>query len=246
MKLKQVDVIRKERLLAVLYAVVIAAGLWHTNSIAAVQTFSFPTEKKVILIDAGHGGWDPGKVGRNDTLEKDLNLAIMEKLQMMLEQGGAYTVTTRATDDALSKNKRTDLSARKNMAYDYKADILVSIHQNSYPQASVKGAQVFYFDNSDKSKLLAESIQSRIVSFLDPGNVRGSKANDNYYLLKKTAVPAVIVECGFLTNETDRQNLLEDDYQEKIAWSIYMGIVDYFEALDAEDAKADSYNTNPN
>jgi N-acetylmuramoyl-L-alanine amidase len=203
-----------------------------------VPTFSFPTEKKVILIDAGHGGWDPGKVGRGNVLEKDLNLAIAEKLQMMLEQGGAFTVTTRTTDTALADSKKGDLSARKNMAYDYEADILVSIHQNSYPKANIKGAQVFYFDNSEKSKLLAESIQGRVVEFLDPGNIRGSKANDAYYLLKKTAVPAVIVECGFLTNETDLQNLADDGYQEKVAWSIYMGIVDYFDTLAKESPAA--------
>lgn len=235
MKIKIFDVIRKDQILAVLYVIVIIGGLLKTNTIESTLTFSMPTGKKIILIDAGHGGWDPGKVGRNNTLEKDINLAIAEKLQMMLEQGGAYIVTTRAEDTALSNDKRQDLNARKDMAYNYKVDILVSIHQNSYPKASIKGAQVFYFDNSEKSKLLADSIQNQIVSFLDPNNKRGSKANGNYYLLKKTSVPAVIVECGFLTNDYEREKLLEDEYQERVAWSIYMGIVNYFEALEKEN-----------
>lgn len=221
--------IRKEQVLLVLYTVVIFAGLLKVYVTESVPTFMMPTDKKVIMLDAGHGGWDPGKIGFGDVVEKDINLAITKKVQRNLELSGAFVVTTRLTDTALADGKRRDLDARRNLSNNLSADIIVSIHQNSYPSPNVKGAQVFYYDNSEKSKRLAECIQNKIVEFIDPGNKRGSKENGSYYMLKKTTVPAVIVECGFLSNYSEGKKLSKDEYQEKIAWAIYMGIVDYYD-----------------
>lgn len=184
--------------------------------------------KKIIVIDAGHGGWDPGKVGKNDKLEKDINLAIAEDLQVLLELGGAVVFLTRATDTALADKKNADLKARAAMPTNLWADIFISIHQNAFPSAKVRGAQAFYFDKSEESHHLAEAIQGRIKSFLDIANNKGAKADTNYFLLKNTKTPAVLIECGFLTNPEELQLLTEENYQEKMAWAIYLGILDYF------------------
>jgi len=184
--------------------------------------------KKVIVIDAGHGGWDPGKLGINDTIEADINLAIAEDLQVLLDSAGATVFLTRAGDNALGDTKNTDLAARANMPCNMQAHIFISIHQNAFHTSKVSGAQTFYYGDSDQSKQLAEAIQASLRSFLDNENRKEAKADDSYYLLKKTATPAVIVECGFLTNEAEAQLLSREDYQEKVAWGIYLGILDYF------------------
>jgi N-acetylmuramoyl-L-alanine amidase len=191
-------------------------------------TATLSVSGKVVVIDAGHGGWDPGKVGKNDTLEAHINLAITEDLQILLDLAGATVFLTRAQDMALADTKDADLSARAAMPTDMRADIFVSIHQNAFHAGNVSGAQAFYYEDSQESKQLAEAIQARLGSFLDPQNRKKAKADDNYYLLKKTETPAVIVECGFLTNEAEAGMLTREDYQEKVAWGIYLGILDYF------------------
>lgn len=225
--------VRKEQILAVLYVVIIAAGVITTFRTDAVTTFFMPAAKKIILIDAGHGGKDPGMVG-GETLEKDLNLEIAQKLQAYLEQGGSVVLLTRADDGALGSKKGSDMRERKEISLASKADLLISIHQNSYPQEEIKGAQVFYYNESDSSKRLAECIQSEIKKFADPENHRSAKANTNYYILKQTKMPAVIVECGFLSNSAERKNLESEEYQEKMAWSIYKGILNYFDGQPGE------------
>lgn len=238
MKRKLFDNIKKEQALLVLFVIVIFGGIVRIRTFRhedTVATFSAPVNKRVIQIDPGHGGWDPGKVADNGVLEKDINLQIADKLQNFLEQGGAYVITSRAEDEALGDSKREDMDNRKNMASDLKAEIIVSIHQNSYPRQEIKGAQVFYYKDAEQSKILAESIQARFISSLDNENTRQAKPNSDYYMLKRTPTPAVIVECGFLSNKTENENLTSDDYQEKVAWAIYMGIVDYFDNINKAD-----------
>ena len=186
-----------------------------------------PLDRKVIVLDAGHGGWDPGMVS-GKVEEKHINLSISQKLQAFLEQGGATVIITRLDDSDLAKNKSGDMNVRRLIANTSHADIFVSIHQNSYATSNVKGAQVFYFNESDNSQKLATFVQGRIREFVDSGNKFKAKANSNYYVLKQTEMPAVLVECGFLTNYSERQKLTSDEYQEKMAWGIYLGIVDYF------------------
>ncbi|MCL2169010.1 MAG: N-acetylmuramoyl-L-alanine amidase [Defluviitaleaceae bacterium] len=185
---------------------------------------------KVIVIDAGHGGWDPGKISDEGHEEAPVNLAIAGFLQQYLEiSGGAIVFTTRGDCVALGDTKRADLRARANMPTDLHADIFISIHQNSFPKSSVKGAQVFYYETSAQSKRLAEAIQVRITSFLDPENGKAAKGVSNIFLLEETATPAVVMECGFFTNPDELKKLLTEEYQQKIAWAIYLGILDYFE-----------------
>jgi N-acetylmuramoyl-L-alanine amidase len=226
-------VIDRKQALLLLYSVVMLAGTLKVYGSGMASVFFTPTTKKIILLDAGHGGWDPGKIDARGRLEKDINLSIVKKLQKNLEIGGSFVFTTRITDTALSDGKRQDLDNRRELADTLRADMLVSVHQNSYPDPSVRGAQVFYYGTSEKSKRLAECIQSRMMSSLNQNKKRAAKANDNYYMLKRTSIPAVIVECGFMSNASDSAKLVDNDYQEKIAWAIYMGITDYFSGAGA-------------
>lgn len=189
-----------------------------------------PVNEKIVILDAGHGGWDPGKAGIQGEHEKEINLKIMSRLQMLLEQGGALVYITRATDEALGETKIDDMRNRRLIADEMMGDILVSIHQNAFSNSSAKGAQVFYHHTSTDGQQLAEDIQYYLKSFADPDNKRESKSNDDYYILRSTSMPSVLVECGFLSNPEEERLLNTEEYQEKIAWSIYMGILKYFES----------------
>lgn len=205
---------------------IVGAGRVYINE--ARQTAALPVNGRHIVVDAGHGGADPGKVAEDGTKEKNINLAICEKLTGFLQQGGAVVTPTRMSDEALDKSKRKDLSSRAELASDSRVDLFVSIHQNSFPDSSVKGAQVFYYKKSDEGKKLAVSIQKRLKEVCDISNDRAAKANADYYILKKSSVPGVIVECGFLSNGDEHNKLLDEKYQEKLAWAVYMGILDYY------------------
>jgi len=152
------------------------------------------------------------------------------KLQQYLEQGDCYVLMTRAEDLALGDSKRSDMAGRKEIVNESQSDLLVSIHQNSFPKSSVSGPQVFYYNNSSNSRKLAEFIQLRLIEFLETPKRRAAKPNDDYYMLKQTDIPAVIVECGFLSNDNEKNKLLDEKYQQKTAWAVYMGVLDYFEA----------------
>lgn len=209
----------------------IGACLVHTAWEQRAAHAMFPMIDATIVLDAGHGGWDPGKTGTNGADEKLLNLAVVEKLTEYLEQGGAEVIPTRDSDAALGKGKKTDMAERKKIANETGADILVSIHQNAFPSAKAKGAQVFYHKSSEKGKVLAECVQESLRSRVDGSNMRQAKENKDYYILRTTGIPAVIVECGFLSNAEEERLLNDADYQEKLAWAIYCGILDYFEKI---------------
>ncbi|MCI1931604.1 MAG: N-acetylmuramoyl-L-alanine amidase [Clostridia bacterium] len=196
----------------------------------ATKTAFMPLDKKIVVIDAGHGGWDPGKTGLKGENEKDINLAIAKKLTMLLESGGAVVYTVRNDDEALGNSKSEDMRGRKNIVDTSGADILVSIHQNSFPSEEIKGAQVFYHGSSDEGKELAGFIQKKLSEILDNSNERVEKSNESYYILRKVDIPAVIVECGFLSNPDEEIKLNSNEYQNKTAWAIYCGIVDYFDS----------------
>lgn len=220
--------ITRNKLLATLYISIIVAGTFISYHNESVAVATMPFNNKCIVIDAGHGGFDPGKVAKDGVTEKTINLAIAQKLSGFLEQGGATVAYTRTEDSALSESKREDLKNRIVVAEGSDADIFVSIHQNSFPKSNVKGAQVFYYKNSPEGKRLALLIQSRLKEVADIDNERTPKENDNYYVLKKIDIPSVIVECGFLSNGVEHDKLMSNEYQEKLAWAIYMGILDYF------------------
>lgn len=210
---------------------IIGTCLVHTALGQRAAHAMFPMMDATIVLDAGHGGWDPGKTGTNGADEKLLNLAVVEKLAEYLEQGGAEVILTRDSDAALGKGKKADMAERKKIVNETGADILVSIHQNAFPSARAKGAQVFYHKSSEKGKVLAECVQESLRSRVDGSNIRQAKENKEYYILRTTEIPAVIVECGFLSNAEEERLLNDAEYQEKLAWAIYCGILDYFEKI---------------
>ncbi|WP_271713832.1 N-acetylmuramoyl-L-alanine amidase CwlD [Anaeromicropila herbilytica] len=188
--------------------------------------------KVTVYLDAGHGGFDPGKVGVNQALEKDINLSITLKLKAFLEQNGINVIMTREDDRGLyqesdTNKKMADLKKRVELINESDAVIAVSIHQNSFPQENVKGAQVFYHQLSAEGKELAEILQEQIKQSIADGNKRVAKPNDSYYMLKKSRCPLVIVECGFLSNYTEASLLCDEGYQTKMAWAIQTGIMSY-------------------
>lgn len=215
----------------ILCACILAEKGWERASSRQVKSAD---PKWTVVIDAGHGGNDPGKIGVDDSLEKDLNLIIAKKVQKILEQQEIEVVMTRESDAGLyeeqtSNKKVQDMKNRCLLINQTQPDCVVSIHQNSYHEESVNGAQVFYYGTSDEGKRLAETLQEKLVSYVDPENHRQAKANESYYLLKKTEVPIVIVECGFLSNWEEAKKLQEDSYQNQIAWAVAMGILSYLE-----------------
>jgi len=164
-------------------------------------------------------------------LEKEINLAIALKLQRYLEQGGSYVLLTRADDDALGETKRADMAGRTAIANTEHGDLLISIHQNSFPDSRASGPQVFYYGDSEQSRRLAESVQSQMSGMLDTRR-REAKANENYFMLKRTTIPAIIVECGFLSNPGDRALLVTEAHQQRVAWAIYVGVVNFLNGIE--------------
>ena len=204
---------------------------------ASSGTVQVGKRKPCVVIDAGHGGSDPGKVGINGALEKDINLSIALRLKQFLEANDIEVVLTRETDaglydDDASNKKVQDMKRRVSIIEEAAPKVTVSIHQNSYPEEYVHGAQVFYYNTSAEGKKLAEIVQERLIEDIDPQNTRQVKANDSYYLLKKTATPIVIVECGFLSNAQEAAKLCDQLYQEKLAWAIHLGILQYLNSAE--------------
>ena len=217
----------------VIVGLVLLAAVIETGR--SVYTWSQQAAKQpryTIVIDPGHGGNDPGKIGINDVPEKDVNLAISLELKEILEQNDCRVVMTRQKDEALyqagdTNKKVADLRARCQMINDSGADAVISIHQNSYPSSDVHGAQVFYPQGSEKSKQLADHIQSALIKGLDPNNHREAKANAEYYLFRDNPYPIVIVECGFLSNPEELRSLQDNNYQKKAVQCILDGIESY-------------------
>ena len=211
-----------------------AASVFSSRISAEKAANAEQTENKeqiCVVIDAGHGGADPGKVGINNALEMDINLQIAEMLKKFLEAEDIKVVMTREDENGLydegaSNKKVQDMKRRLAIIEEAEPVLVVSIHQNSYHEEYVKGSQVFYYQTSEKSKELAELLQEQL-RLLDAENHRQAKGNDSYYLLKKTSRPIVIVECGFLSNRAEAEKLITPFYQEKLAWNIHMGIMKY-------------------
>ncbi len=220
-----------ETAVCVAMAVMLVVTGWKALKETAVFVSGDRAEQeRCIVIDAGHGGDDPGKVGINGALEKDINLQIAQKVKMYLELEGIKVVMTRTDSNGLydpgAQNKKVQDMKRRIAVIEEAAPILtVSIHQNSYPEEYVMGAQVFYYKGSDGSKNAAEIMQKSLRNRLNPENKREAKANGSYYLLKKTSSPIIIVECGFLSNTEEAEKLSDDTYQEQVAWAVFMGIM---------------------
>ena len=206
------------------------AGLVMVSKKLEKYVNSDKVEKKeyTVVLDAGHGSSDSGKVGINGVLEKDINLSISKKTKKYLEEKGIRVVMTRDKDEPLAEGengnrKVQDMKARVKRINDTKPDLAVSIHQNSYHEESIHGAQDFYYEHSESGEKDARILQEALLA-VDPDNTRQVKANTTYYLLKRTEVPILIVECGFLSNQEEAEKLASEDYQKEIAKAIANGI----------------------
>lgn len=218
-----------------LVLVITISSLFSEKGLKLLKSMTEAEARNItIVLDAGHGGFDPGKIGVNKALEKDINLSIAYKLKHLLEEKGIKVIMTREDDNGLYKatdrdKKSVDMRKRVSIINSSDALFAVSIHQNSFSQESSRGAQVFYHQNSTEGKVIAETIQERMKQSLNDGNHRLAKANGSYYMLRNTKCPLVIVECGFLSNWREASLLIDDAYQEKIASAIQLGIMEYID-----------------
>lgn len=191
-------------------------------------------KQKMVVIDPGHGGIDGGAVSVLGDDEQGINLAISLKLRDKLKDKGIGVVMTRETDAGLygesdSNKKVADMKARCSLINEVNPDLMVSVHQNNYSSEGVKGAQVFYYSHSTEGEKAAVILQNHLREELDKNNERKAKNNDNYYILINVKCPAVIAECGFLSNYSEAELLKSDEYQEKVAQALCDGICEYLE-----------------
>ena len=193
--------------------------------------------KKIkVLIDPGHGGVDQGTSGDSGSGEAPLNLAIAEKLMKFLEGSGYDVEMTRYEDEGLYSLKSSTIRAKKNedlenrveMINNSEADMVVSIHLNSFPQKQYSGAHVFYQNKSQTGKIAADMIQESLKSILDANNKRVPQVKKGIRIMDDTNIPVLLIECGFLSNDTEEKKLISEKYQEKTAWAIYTGLMRYF------------------
>lgn len=220
------------------FLIILSAMLYLTfmaNSSAA-ETSSNPFMRKTIIVDAGHGGDDGGAIGIDGTVEKDINLDIALKLEKILKFYGFNVIMTRTEDvmtcddglDSLRKRKVSDIHNRFNLMRKNPDAVFISVHQNKFEDTSQHGTQVFYSGNNEKSKVLAEAIQTSITSAVQPENGRVVKKSDSgIYLLYHAEIPAVLVECGFISNPDEVKKLKDESYRMKLAILIADGLLKY-------------------
>jgi N-acetylmuramoyl-L-alanine amidase len=203
--------------------------------LAPARPTSAPVGNRVVLIDPGHGGIDSG-ASAGTVYEKDLNLQIAKILKNYIEENGGICYMTRDCDtntadpnrDKSTSQKMSDLKMRKKMIDDCKADIFISIHVNKFEQSKYSGFQTFYNGSLAESKELGEKIQASVKDVLKDGNTRVAKdAGSGIFVLKGNKIPSVLVECGFLSNENECKKLQNPEYQRKLAWGIYLGIIGF-------------------
>ncbi|MBS4534850.1 N-acetylmuramoyl-L-alanine amidase CwlD [Clostridium sp. D2Q-14] len=228
--------IRKRNLLLI-PIVILAVFLYFYQEEQMVKTFSNPIMNQIVILDAGHGGFDPGAKGSLDRSEDDINLEITLKLRKLIEQGGGIAVLTREIDEDLTteksqsyrQKKNEDLRNRRILINGSEPDVFISVHLNSFPQSQYYGAQTFYKKGSEESEKIAKNIQDELRKILDKNNDRQPQSRDSIYLIREAECPSVLVECGFLSNSKEEKLLNDSEYQQKVAWSIYMGLVKSFE-----------------
>lgn len=208
----------------------------ETETIDTVPTVTLPVSGKTIVVDAGHGVPDEGAESSQGTTEAETNLAIALKLQNLLETSGCTVLLTRSDENAiydidsktLKQKKISDIHNRVKIGNESQADIFVSIHLNKIPQQQYSGWQCFYKDGNEQGQKLAVSIQENLNNAIQKENNRVAHTIDNVYIIKHVEIPTTIVECGFLSNLEEEKQLLNDEYQNKLAWGIYNGIINYF------------------
>lgn len=214
---------------------VLICNAYNRVSMETTENKVMGDSKYKVIIDAGHGGEDGGAEASDGTVEKDINLSIAKILRDMLLQGGFEVEMIRDEDVSVGDNslqtvrerKRSDLEKRVELYNSDENNIVLSIHQNNFSQSQYSGTQIFYSDNTE-SQELSEYIRQAIVGLMQPDNERQCKpADDSIYVLRNAKVPAIIIECGFLSNPQELEKLKDYEYQKELAFAIYMGFVEY-------------------
>lgn len=221
--------IKKKTIVAVLCVCLILASV---ISVVAIETSSMPKPEYTIVIDAGHGGRDGGAIGSSGVTESELNLKYAKELKSLCEDFGIGVVMTRSDmnglyDESAPNKKKSEMERRKNIINTSNADLMISIHMNSFPLPSSSGAYVFYANGSDEGYSLAKSVQTSLCQSFD--NAREYVSVGDYFVLNYSSIPSVLVECGFLSNPQEEINLKSDDYCQKFCYSLLVGILSYFE-----------------
>ena len=223
--------IKKHTLCVILAGVILICSV--VGVCYVVKAASSPKALYTIVIDAGHGGRDGGAIGKETGItESQLNLDYALTLKDMCEEFGFDVILTRSTMDGLydenaSNKKKSEMEKRKSIINNSGADIMISLHMNSFPLSSAQGAQVFYAKGSGQGMTLAKGIQTAICKNFE--NARDYVTVGDYFVLNYSNIPSVLIECGFLSNPTEESLLQEKDYRQNFCYSILVGIINYFE-----------------
>lgn len=231
---------RKKRaiLAAVLLLAIVSAFMSYGERLRLSGVFAPHSYQHTLVLDAGHGGIDGGAVAEDGTAEQDINLAIVKKCQVLAGFFGIRTVLTRTDQQSLNydptctvrQNKVADIHAREELTNRAENPIFVSVHLNKFSDSQYTGAQVFWSKNNPEGQLLAESVQDQLTLGLQPIRQRTAKqAPDSVYLMKHLTCPAIIVECGFLSNQQETEQLKQDGYQKILSVCMIQGYLNYLE-----------------
>lgn len=228
-------ILNKKRILFILSTIIISIFSCSLSS-NLIPVSSTPVSNHTIILDAGHGFPDGGATGNDGSIESELNLNIVLKLQNLLESSNCTVILTRSDENGIyetdsqtiRQKKISDMKNRVQIANKSNAEIFVSIHMNYLTQNNYSGFQTFYKNDDEKSKILAKNIQSHTNSSITQKKSREIKSISDIYLTKNVNIPLVIIECGFLSNEEENKKLQTEAYQDTIAWCIYIGIMNYF------------------
>ena len=239
-KCKFVTVITK--IIASILIMVLVTGVisnLYFDSDKYIQAMHTESEKNLIILDAGHGGEDPGAIGFDNVYEKNINLELVFEIGELLSERGFAVMYTRVEDKLLYSEeenikgfrKTSDLKNRCKIAAEYPEAMFISIHMNSYQNPKYSGLQVYYSENNENSRILASNIQSSVKNELQNSNNRTVKAGDGMYILENINNSAVLIECGFLTNAEECKKLSEKEYQKQLSLAIVCGIIEYKELI---------------
>ena len=231
-------IIDKKRILFILIMIMVSTISFSISLKRedTIETVSLPASGKTIVLDAGHGFPDQGAENERGVKEANLNLIITQKVQFFLEQSGCNVILTRSDENGiydlnsntLREKKVSDIKNRVKIGNKSSADAFVSIHLNKIPQSQYYGWQTFFKSNNEKSEQLAKSIQEELNFAIQKENKREALKITGKYIIEHIEIPITIVECGFLSNPEEAELLVKDEYQNKLAWGIYNGIMDYF------------------
>jgi len=231
-------IINKKRIAFILIMIIVSTisfEIMEKNE-KTIETVALPVTGKNVILDAGHGLPDAGAESANGVTEASINLIITKKVQTLLEQSGCNVILTRSDENGIydldshtiREKKVSDIKNRVKIGNESSADVFVSIHLNKIPQNQYYGWQTFFKSNNQQSEMLAKSLQAELNESIEKENKREALKITGKYIVEHVEIPIAIIECGFLSNPEEVELLQQDDYQNKIAWGIYNGIMDYF------------------